>query len=76
MFILTFARRVFGWFESLIDPFEDHPVEQPPADLIGFYRYYTAQIWPFLAVVLVTGFLAAVVEIALIAFVGQIVDMV
>ncbi len=68
--------KLFTWFEGLVDAFRAHPIEQPPRDLLGFYWYFVRQIWPFFAVVLVTGLLAAIVEIALITFVGQIIDMV
>ena len=64
---------MFQWFENLIDPFSTADDDQPPARLVSFYWHYIHQVrWMFLAA-MVTGFLAAIVEVALFAFLGQIV---
>ena len=67
---------MFRWFETRIDIFKDHDPDLPPTGLLAFYWHYVKQArWTF-AIVLVTGFLAALVEILLFAFVGQLVDLV
>ncbi len=67
---------MFRWFESRIDPFRDATGGQPPTRLTAFYVHYLRQVWPVFAVLMVTGLIAALVEVSLFAFVGQIVDMV
>jgi ATP-binding cassette subfamily B multidrug efflux pump len=65
-----------SWFETLIDPFRHAPVKQPPARLVPFYWHFILQVWPVIAAALVTGFLSALVEVALFIYFGQIVDLV
>ncbi len=67
---------LFVWFERLIDPFRDHPVEQPPGELMAFYWHFVRQIWPHFALLLFIGLLIAIIEVSLFAFLGQIIDMV
>jgi len=67
---------MFRRFENLIDPFLTSDDGQPPGWLISFYWHFIYQVkWVFLAA-MVTGFFAAIVEVALFAFLGQIVDLV
>ena len=61
---------------SFIDPFRPSDVERPPSDLFKFYGHFLRQVWPVFAAVLISGFLAALVEVALITYVGEIVDLV
>jgi len=67
---------LFVWFEKLIDPFKDHPIEQPPNDLLPFYWHFVRQIWPLFAILLGIGLVIAIIEVSLFAFLGQIIDMV
>ncbi|NJO37220.1 MAG: ABC transporter ATP-binding protein, partial [Rhizobiales bacterium] len=67
---------MFRWFEGLIDPFQDHPVERPPADLLPFYWYFIRQVWPYFVGLLALGLIAALIEVSLFAFLGEIVDLV
>ncbi len=69
-----FGERVFDWTESRIDAFQGNGSTQPPATLAGFYWYFVRQAWPAFAALLVAGFLGAVVEASLFAFVATIVD--
>lgn len=62
--------------EQLIDPFRATKLERPPEDLLAFYRYFIGQYWYVFAAVLFTGFLAALVEVAMFAYLGDIVDLV
>ncbi|GBF25171.1 putative multidrug export ATP-binding/permease protein [bacterium MnTg02] len=67
---------MFRWFENLIDPFKTNDGAQPPQSLLGFYWYYVRQVRLVFLAAMATGFLAAIVEVSLFAFLGQIVDMV
>ena len=62
---------VFAWFEGLIDPFRDRPVEQPPKNLLAFYWHYVRQVWPFFVALLAIGLVAALIEVSLFAFLGE-----
>ncbi len=64
------------WFETRIDPFRRSPGGRPPTRLVAFYAHYLGQVWPAFAALMVTGLIAALIEVSLFAFVGRIVDMV
>lgn len=64
------------WFEQRIDPFRPSADSQPPEGLIAFYWSYVVQAWPLFLVVLVTGFMAAAIEVVLFVYLGRIIDMV
>ncbi len=66
---------MFRTFETFIDPFRPHDPSMPPATLVGFYWHYTRQVWPGLAALLVMGLVVALVEVALYAYLGDIVDL-
>ncbi len=66
---------MFRWFEQLIDPFRDMTGDRPPERLVAFYLHYVRQAWRAFAAILVVGFLAAMVEVSLFAFLGEIVDL-
>ncbi len=68
--------KTFDWFEGMIDPFEDHSAERPPEHLLAFYWHFVRQVWPFFAALLGIGLLAALIEVSLFAFLGEIVDLV
>ena len=63
------------WFESLIDPFGPVDDVTPPQAVGRFYWHYLRQAWPVLAAVLVVGLGFALVEVALFAYIGRIVDL-
>ena len=67
---------IFVWFERLIDPFRNLPVEQPPTTLLAFYWHYISQVWPFFVALLAIGLVGALIEVSLFAFLGEIVDLV
>jgi len=67
---------MFRWFEQRLNPFKASPGTKPPERLGAFYWHFLRQVWPNVAAILVTGFFAALVEVALFAYLGQIVDMV
>lgn len=66
---------MFRWFESLIDPYKNVPIQQPPEQLSGFFLHFIRQIWPMLVAVLFVGFFGGVIEVVLFAFLGRLVDM-
>ncbi len=68
-------RRLFHWFESYIEPFAGSSVVRPPDTLGAFYWYFVRQAWPGFAALLVMGFMGAVIEASLFAFVGSLVDL-
>jgi len=67
---------MFRWFEQRLNPFKPYPGDKPPERLGAFYWHFLRQVWPNVAAIMVTGFFAALVEVALFAYLGQIVDMV
>ncbi len=67
-------QRIFTWFETRIDPFARAP-GVPPGTLAGFYWFFVKPIWPVFAVLLVIGFIGSVIEVVLMAFVGNLVDL-
>jgi ATP-binding cassette subfamily B multidrug efflux pump len=64
------------WFETRIDPFRETAEARPPSTLLAFYWHYVRQAWPVFTGVLISGFLGALIDVALFAFLGQIVDMI
>jgi ATP-binding cassette subfamily B multidrug efflux pump len=65
---------MLNWFERLIDPFAEAPVEQPPAGLWAFFRYFLAPVKGLLVAVLVSALVVSIIEMALLVFLGDIVD--
>lgn len=66
---------LFRRFESLIDVFKPSPDVAPPEGMLRFYGHYLRQVWPLMLAVLIAGFVAAVIEVALFSFLGQLIDM-
>lgn len=67
---------IFRWFESLIPVFKARDDEMPPPTVARFYLHYLRPVWPVFLAILVVGFGVAIIEVALFAFVGRIVDLV
>lgn len=67
---------IFRWFEGLIDPFRPAPDTQPPRSVVSFYWHFLRQVWPVFAAITVTGFLIAIVEVAMFDYLGRIIDLV
>ncbi len=63
------------WFETRIDAFPDDPPERPPTGLIDFYWYFVKPVWPVFLLLLVVGCIGSLIEVALFAFVGSLVDL-
>jgi ATP-binding cassette subfamily B multidrug efflux pump len=66
---------MFRWFEKHIDPFERGPETRPPPLLLAFYWFYLRPIWPYLVLMLVVGFAGSIIEVALFAYIGSLVDL-
>ncbi len=69
------ADRIFTWAETRIDAFAGDGQVRPPETLWAFYAHFVRQAWPAFAALLVAGFLGAVIEASLIAFIGSLVDL-
>lgn len=66
---------MFAWFQSLIEPFSEQPVERPPTNTLAFYVYFLRPIkWVLLAAMTIS-MAAGIAEMALFVFVGKLVDM-
>jgi ATP-binding cassette, subfamily B, multidrug efflux pump len=63
------------WFETRIDAFPEVAPGRPPDRLLAFYAYYLRPVWPVFVALLVAGFLGSLIEVALLAFVGELVDL-
>ena len=66
---------MLAFFERLIDPYRGGFEGQPPDRLWPFYWHHVRQIRPLILAVMAVGVLAALVEVALFAFLGQLVDL-
>jgi ATP-binding cassette subfamily B multidrug efflux pump len=66
---------MFRWFETRLKAFPEDPPERPPETLLAFYLYFVKPVWPVFAALLVAGFLGSVIEVALMTFVGNLVDL-
>jgi ATP-binding cassette, subfamily B, multidrug efflux pump len=66
---------MFRWFETRIEAFPEAPPTQPPAALVAFYLHFIRPVWPVFGVLLLAGFAGALIEVALMAFVGSLVDL-
>ena len=69
------TERIFAWAESRVDAFAADGSVRPPDELWQFYAHFVRQAWPAFAALLVAGFLGAVIEASLIAFIGSLVDL-
>ncbi len=66
---------MLSWFERLIDPYKDVPIVQPPDKLGAFYRHFLRRIWWVYVLIMLFGMLGSLIEVSLVAFVGQVVDL-
>jgi ATP-binding cassette, subfamily B, multidrug efflux pump len=73
--ISTGKQAMFRFFETRIDPFQIHDQTMPPANLQGFYWRYCRQVWPFLAGVMATGLVVSLIEVAMLRYIGSLVDL-
>jgi len=65
---------MFRWFETRIDAFPDEAPRQPPNTLAAFYWHFVRPVWPAFLFLLVVGLAGSLIEVALYAFIGNLVD--
>jgi ATP-binding cassette subfamily B multidrug efflux pump len=65
---------MLGWFSRLSDPFIDTPVVRPPEQMMAFFRYFVAPVRGLLAAIVLVSLVSALAEMALLVFLGLIVD--
>jgi ATP-binding cassette, subfamily B, multidrug efflux pump len=66
--------RLMTWGETRIKPFDERSIERPPDSLWAFYWFFIKPLWPFFVLLLIAGCLGSAIEVALMGFVGTIVD--
>src|SRR3954454_11968663 len=67
---------MFRLFESALDPTEKPAETQPPASLVAFYWHFARQAKGLFGALFVTGFVVAVLDSSIPAFMGRIVTLV
>ncbi|RUO99509.1 ABC transporter ATP-binding protein [Hyphomicrobium sp.] len=67
-------RRLMSWGETRIKPFDERAVVRPPDTLWAFYWFFIKPLWPFFLLLLIAGCLGSTIEVALMGFIGAIVD--
>ena len=65
---------MYRWFETRIDAFPQEVPQQPPNRLPAFYWHFIRPVWPVFVLLLVVGLIGSLIEVALYAFIGDIVD--
>ncbi len=65
---------MFAFFEKLVTPFPPEEPKQPPGSLLAFCYHYTKGVQFYLLLMAVLTVLVAVMEVALFAFLGELVD--
>ena len=67
--------RIFRWFEERIAPYATAPIVEPPAQLGAFFWYCLRPVWWAFASLTVLTLIAAAIEVAILAFIGRIIDL-
>ena len=65
---------MYSWFERRLDPFPAADPAAPPNSLLAFCHHYTKGAWTMILVMAVLTSAIAIVEVSLLAFLGNIVD--
>jgi len=65
---------MFKWFENLLDPFADKSLDVPPKGFWAFCWFYTKPVWPILVGVAILSGIAAVLEVFIFTFLGDLVN--
>ena len=66
---------MFGFFESLVNPFPEEIPQQPPKGIYQFCRYFTKGLEPWLITMAVLTAMVAVAEASLFGVLGKVVDL-
>lgn len=72
--VTAMFRRILAWGENHIKPFAERDIVRPPDRLSSFYRFFVEPLWPYFVLLLIAGFLGSAIEVALMGFIGLIVD--
>ena len=67
---------MFRRFEKVLNPTERPADNEPPASLVAFYWHFAKQAKSLFAALFVTGFIVAVLDSSIPAFMGRIVKLV
>jgi ATP-binding cassette subfamily B multidrug efflux pump len=67
---------MFQYFENILDPTRERPIEAPPAGLAAFYWHFAGQARWLFAVLFVAGLLVAIVDASIPYFIGRLVNLV
>jgi ATP-binding cassette, subfamily B, multidrug efflux pump len=74
--VIAMLERIFTWFETRIDPFaRNEPITRPPDKLVPFFWYYLGPVWWAFALLTTATLILAGLEVAVMAFVARIVDL-
>ena len=65
---------MFRWFETRINAFPEELPQRPPDTLWAFYWHFIRPVWPAFLLLLIVGLVGSLIEVALYAFIGTIVD--
>jgi len=65
---------MYSYFESLINPYPDDAPQQSPNTMLAFFWHYTRPVWKILALMTLLIMIISAMEVALFAFLGNIVD--
>jgi ATP-binding cassette, subfamily B, multidrug efflux pump len=66
---------MFSYFEKLIDPYKEVPLAPPPVGLLAFFWHYIRPVWPIAGGVALLSAVIAILEIVMLDFVGDLVDL-
>ena len=67
--------KLYAWFETRIDPYARPPGSVIPSTLKEFYWHFTKPVWWAFVCLLVVGCIGSLIEVMLMAFVGNLVDL-
>ncbi len=65
---------LFSFFEKIVDPFPDAAPARSPRSIVQFCRHYTRGLEPWLLLMAALSTCIAIVEVALFAMMGRVVD--
>ena len=67
---------MFRRFENVLNPTERPAETEPPASLVAFYWHFASQAKGLFIALFITGFIVAILDSAIPAFMGRIVTLV
>jgi ATP-binding cassette subfamily B multidrug efflux pump len=67
---------MFHLFEKTLNPTEPPSQAEPPADLVAFYWHFARQAKGLFAALFVTGFVVAIIDSSIPAFMGHVVTLI